>query len=242
MSKIVALFENKAFDTGLLTTLAAAGAVFGFNVPVGLILGILTPIMVGIGAQGWSEAVKMKAKMALEHEVKMHALTNGHASYAEVLSGKTPEVRAKNAQAGFAKLGVMIAIVFMIPISAVVVTTNSGCKNPPPIVTDIIDCAKTEGITVGNGLSITQLVSAVVGILSGNAADAWTAIQPLLKQYGGDMVACVLDSLENPQPAPGAGSGSGSAAPPMSVSASEMMRRDLLSKVANNKKIVRAHR
>src|SRR5690348_17684791 len=110
MSKILALFESKAFDTGLLTTIAAAGVIFGFSVPVGTILAVLTPLMIGIGAQGWSDVAKMKTRMQHEHEMKMLLLTNPDAATrAEALFPKAV-ARIKSSQGGFVRTWVLCAL------------------------------------------------------------------------------------------------------------------------------------
>ncbi len=223
MSKILSLFESKAFDTGLLTTLAAAGAVFGFNVPVALILGILTPVMIGIGAQGWSDVVQVKAKTALQHEVKMHALNQGLITHQELLDGKpVPAPRVGTAQAGFVKLGLLIVIALMIPLLAVVTLGNSGCKSAQTcsdpknassaqctIVNAIVDCTGIKSLDS----VVAEATPKVLGLLAiARNADGsinWPAIESQLLQlawqYGMCVIAQIWDTYFGQPPSAGSG-------------------------------------
>jgi len=233
MSKFITLFESKAFITGLLATAAAAGAVFGFNVPVALILGVLTPIMITIGAQGWSDAVQMKAKMALEHAVKMHALMHGNTpiegrpSMTRYSDGTCPPVPQTTSQAGFAKLGVLIVIALTFGPVTLAVST-SGCQTVKPVVTDVVSCAKAEATVVSSGFSIIQIVSEVIAAVQAGPSGIEAAIEKLILKYGGDIVACALDNY----PEPGAGSGSA-----VSASPSVMAKHAALEKFFAGKKI-----
>jgi hypothetical protein len=114
MSKALTLVESKAFIFGLLSTVAAGAAVFGYSIPVATIILLMTPIMIGIGAQGWSDVSQVKARMALRHELTMHALNAGRLSYAEALAGKlplpTPTLAPKVGQAGYINLLVLIVL------------------------------------------------------------------------------------------------------------------------------------
>lgn len=252
MTALKNLFESKAFVQAILAAAAAAGAVYGFNVPVATIMMILTPIMVAIGAQGWSDAVKMKAKMALEHEVRMQALANGHMTYADAANGNLPAERMK--QAGFARLSMLAGIATLAGALALgTLTTTTSCKNPSPIVTDVIDCAKAEAQAVANGYSIIQIVNTVIGVFTGKPLPGCEQAQNVLEcdaeqlvlKFGSDMVACVLDSIPTPTPAPAPtpGPGSGSAAPPLPQGSLLAERKAmLLQKVAPGKKIVHSYK
>ncbi len=255
MSKIVSLFESKAFDTALLGALAAAGAVFGFNVPVGTIMLILTPVMVAIGAQGWSDAVKVKANMALQHAVKMHALEHGMVTHQELLEGKTiSPVRPSTAQAGFTKMGLMMAVATigsMLAVTGALVVSSEGCgANKPPVVTDVVDCVKAEGAVIAKGYTIEQIVvavyDAIASIQSGGAAAALATLASIATTWGPDVVACIIDNY--PSGGGGSGSGSGSATgsgsaapPPVSVSTrfklEPSVKAQLLQQFAPGKKI-----
>jgi len=210
MSKVISLFESKTFIMGLLTTAAAAGAVLGFKVPVGTILAVLTPLMIAIGAQGWSDVVQMKAKMQLEHAVKMHALMYGNSTAGRDGDGK---YQPRTVQAGFATLGILIRITAFgaaLALCAAVVETSNGCATAQPVVTDVIDCATAEAAVVGNGFSIAEIVTEVYAAIQGGVDGVLVAIENLITKYGGEIVACAIDNYPE---SPASGSGSGSAVP-----------------------------
>lgn len=253
MTALKNLFESKAFIQAVLSAVAAAAAVYGLNVPVATIMLILTPIMVAIGAQGWSDAVKMKAKMALEHEVRMQALANGHMTYADAANGNLPTEKMK--QAGFARIHAMLIVSALgIGAGGIIAATQSSCgSSPPAVVTDIIDCAKAEAQAVASGFSIIQIVNEVIGVFSGKPLPGCEQAQNVLEcdaeqlvlKFGSDMVACVLDSMPTPTPAPAPapGPGSGSATPPQPQGSLLAERKALLlQKVAPGKKIVHAYK
>lgn len=220
MSKLIAMIENKAFVLSLLSTIAAATAVFGYNLPVTSILSVYGPLMAMLGVQGWTASAQTKMAMQHAHEVRMAALTN-----------PTAAIRVK--EGGFSRLSLMIGIVFMgLALAAALHLTHSdtngastvdtvegvalgptGCATTPPIVTDIVDCVKAEAIVVSDGYTVTQVVAAVWGAISGIVSGGIAAVIPVLEnlavQFGPDLVACIVDDY----PASGSGAGSGSAAP-----------------------------
>lgn len=230
---MIKVFESKAFVLALLTLVAGVAGYEGFNIPITTIMGLLTPLMIAIGAAGWSDAVNLKARMALEHEVKMKALSEGHATYAEVLSGKVPVARTGNAQAGFAKTGLMIAIFTImgtIALGTSLTAMNQGCATVQPIIADVIQCAQAEATVVSSGYSILQIVAEVVGAL--RSGDVVTEVGKLISKYGGDIVACAMDNYPEPAPAM-AGSGMKLEPPPPDV----VNKHAMLAKFFSGKKI-----
>lgn len=202
---MIKIVESKAFVLALLTLVAAVAGYEGLNLPVATIMALLTPLMIAIGAAGWSDAVKMKAKMKLEHEVKMHALMHGNTT----LNGVTRDAEGRApraAQAGFVRVGVLATIAsvlgFVVLTSSLLVS-NQGCNTIQPIADDVIHCAKAEATVVSSGFSIIQIVMEVAAAVQKGPAGIEAAVEDLIKKYGGDVVACVLDSI--PEPAPVAG-------------------------------------
>lgn len=203
------LFESKAFILAILSAAAAAGAIFGFNVPVASILAVIAPIMIAIGAVGWNDTAIAKLKLQHAHELTMFKAANDNATAHAVDAAPV-----KTAQAGFAKLGVLFLIAAL-GIGVFGLSSNTGCSEVKPIATDVVDCLKAEAVAVSDGFSITQIVTAVYAAIEGGVDGVLTAIEALIVKYGSDIVACAIDNYPEvtPAPAPGPGSGSGSAAP-----------------------------
>lgn len=241
---MIKIVESKAFVLSLLTLVAAVAGYEGLNLPVATIMGLLTPLMIAIGAAGWSDAVRMKAKMALEHDVKMHALMHGNSNE----NGVARDAEGRIKQAGFARVGVMALIASVLGfgiLTSSLLATNEGCGAVKPVVTDVIQCVAAESVVVSDGYSILQIASAVWSAIESGPAGVAAAIEKLITQYGPDVVACAIDNYpeSTPTPAPGEGSGSGSGSN-MSVSvlaAAKAQRvatkHELLAKYFPGKKI-----
>ena len=196
------ILESKAFIMGLLSTAAAVGAVAGFNIPVTTIIALLTPIMVGIGAQGWSDAVKMKAKMALEHDVKMHALVHGNTTDTTCVPAIHRDADGRAIQRGSVNLGMsMIATIVIAALFGGIMMTSSGCPTVKPIATDIIECADAEATAISDGYSIIQIFSAVIEAIKGGPSTVLADLGKLIGEYGPNIVACAIDNY--PEPAVG---------------------------------------
>ncbi len=252
---MIKIVESKSFVLALLTLVAAIAGHEGLNIPVPTVIGLLTPLMIAIGAAGWSDVVQMKARMTLEHDMKMHALVHGNTIVEGVARNAAGACVANNAQptpsrdlqAGFAKLGVMIGIAALIGslLLGTSMLANEGCgASPPPIVTDIVDCVKAEAVVTTDGFSITQVINAVYGaiasIVSGGLPGAIAVLSNIATTWGPDLVACVIDDY----PTTGGGSGSGSAAPPASTQLALMLppidpatKAQLIQQFAPNKKL-----
>jgi hypothetical protein len=238
MSKFITLIENKAFIIALLTAAASTAAVFGYNIPVQTIVGLITPIMVILGVQGWQTAQQTKLKMAHAHEVEMHALLYGHTVENGVFrdaAGKSIPAAPRAPQSGRARVGLLLIVATALLLIVQLARNSStpaptldtadvvegvalgptGCASAPPIVTDIVDCVKAEAIVVSDGYTVTQVVAAVWGAIAGVVSDGITAVIPVLEglatSFGPNLVACIVDDY--PTSGSGAGSGSGSAAP-----------------------------
>lgn len=207
MSKLKQLFTTKAFILALLGTAAAVGGVYGFNVPVAQIMAILTPIMIAIGAAGWSDAVQMKAKMALEHEVKMHALNAGLITHAELLAGKSPTPRpVAVAQAGFINIGMLFLLSVIAAVALLLVGCGVDCKDPKnasdlkcKIDNALVDCTGVSSLTSAVEV-VTPLVENIVkSATNPDGSINWSSVEQqglqLSWQYGICVVAQVWGNL-----------------------------------------------
>lgn len=246
MQALKNLFENKSFDTALLTAIAAGAAVFGFNVPVLTILALISPVMIAIGAAGWQEVTIAQAKVAQETAIKLHLLTTGLKAHEihDAMLAMTKPSPVKTAQAGFGKLSVMllIAAIGVGSASFAVSVTSTGCATVKPIVTDVIDCAKAEAAVVSDGYSILQIFAKVAAAIAGGPDEVLTKVEGLIADYGESIVACAIDSYPEPAPPPssGSGAGSGSGAPPLLASSKTVLQKHaLLAKYFPGKKIQR---
>lgn len=231
--------ESKAFVLALLTLVAAVAGYEGLDLPVTTVMGLLTPLMVAIGAAGWSDAVQMKSKMALEHDVKMHALQHGNVTINGVMRDAEGRMPARSVQTGSVRLGVMALTVILIgSLLGTTMVTNEGCgASPPPIVTDVVDCVKAEAVVVTDGYSIVQVINAVYGAIASIATGGLPAVVTVLSgitaAWGPDLVACVIDDYPTTD-------GTGSAAPLASVKFGVTLdastKAALLQRFAPNKK------
>lgn len=249
---MIKVLESKAIVVAVLTVVAGIAGYYGLNLPVTTIVGLMTPLMIAIGAAGWSDAVKMKAKMQLDHEVKMHALMHGNTI--EVVNGveRDAEGRAmsRRAQAGFIRIGIIALIAGILGVgllASTLVATNEGCGATPvikPVITDVVDCVTAEAVVATDGYSILQIASAVWGLIE-NPANILVAIGNLITKYGPDVVACAIDSYPEAPPTPvtppGAGSGSGTSAAGSVLMAAKAQhiatKHELLAKFFPGKKI-----
>lgn len=240
MSTTLKVIESKAFVAGVLGSIAAIGAVIGFNVPVSTILALMTPYMIGLGGLGWNDVTKIKAKLALDHEMKMHALIHGNTTEGTDPSscvtrdadGKcVPRVK----QAGIFRLGTAMLIAALgIAASLAIVDVNGGCKTGEPVVTDVIDCASAEATAVGAGFSILQVVNDVATALEGGVAGVAAAILNLIKEYGAPLIACAIDNY----PETGSGSAGSGSAVVASMSVAVVNKHAMLQQFFPGKKIV----
>ncbi len=205
MSKLKQLLETKAFILALLGTAAAVGGVYGFNVPVAQIMAILTPIMIAIGAAGWSDAVQMKGKMALEHEVKMHALNAGLITHAELLAGKSPTTRpAPVAQAGFINTGMLVVMGVIAVIALLLGGCGIDCKDPKN-ASDLkckVDNALVDCTGVTSLASAVDVVTPLVENIVKNATNAdgsinWTSVEQQVLQLAWQYGICVVAQVWN---------------------------------------------
>lgn len=202
MSKLKELFETKAFILALLGTAAAIGGVYGFNVPVAQIMAILTPIMIAIGAAGWSDAVKMKAKMALEHDVRMQALANGHMTYAEVANGNLPSERMK--QAGFINATLMLALTALAGLALLLSSCGTDCKDPKNagnlqcvVKNAVVDCTGVDSLSSAIAVITPIIENGVKVATNPDGSINWTSVENLGLQLAWKYGLCAVAQVWN---------------------------------------------
>jgi hypothetical protein len=248
MSKFIAMIENKAFVLALLSSAAAAAAIFGYSLPVTAILSVYAPLMAMLGVQGWQTATQTQLQMQHDHELKMHVLQNpADAPRAKQLgSSRLMMMLGIGIVAGALLAGIQLAR----DGSSAVTTTDvvegialgpAGCATTPPIVTDVVNCVEAEATAIGSGYSVAQVVAAVwgavAGVSSGGLTAALTILEGLAVQFGPNLVACIVDGY--PSGAGGGSAGSGSAAPapaPASFRLALDAKAQLLNVLAPGKK------
>jgi len=202
------LFLSKKFVVALLATAAAVASYFGFNVNPTSIIIFITPLLVYVGAQGWADVGKEKAKVVGETSLRMHMMSLQHDTDMKKQSMAHEAAMQKNTPwtpknpAGFAKLRVMvIAAVVGIGTGMVFYTpaaTLGGCSHPAQSVLHFGQCVLDDGV-----LSDVLAALAQPNFLS--------QIASLALKDTGDLVSCALQAVAA-QPAPVPSSGSGSAA------------------------------
>lgn len=74
------LFLSKKFLVALFTAFGAFTAYNGWSVDPTTILLMAAPFLAYIGAQGWADSGKEKAKIDAAASIKIHAMTLQHAS------------------------------------------------------------------------------------------------------------------------------------------------------------------
>lgn len=212
------LFLSKKFVVALLTAAGVVTMYFGYNVDPTKILTVLSPFLLYIGAQGWADAGKEKAKieqdttlrttemhiqsiidrqkLSQEHEVKMENMKIMNAT------DKLSTAVAKNSQAGFATLGGMLSSIVLCMIIGI--TFIVACAHPGQVVLKTGQCVLDDGIfnDVLNALAQQNYVAAV---------------ETLALKDGSEFIDCALQAAATPAPQPSAGSGSGFAELPKGV-------------------------
>ena len=231
LQKIKTLFESNPFVVALLTAIAAGAAIFGYHVDTTKILGVITPIMIFIGATGWGERAALHKAAS---DLKLNSLN------LEAVKASN-QTSSKNTQSGFAKIGV-VALIAVISASFALATVNS-CAVVKPIATDVISCTEAEAVAVSDGYSIVQVVMAVIGAFASGPANAAAAIEKLILTYGPDIVACAIDSYPEPAPATPSMSDAGAVTASLQApSEAVTLKYSLLSKFFSGKKIVHGKR
>lgn len=200
------LFLSKKFIVALLTAAGAVAMYFGYNVDPTKILTVLSPFLLYIGAQGWADAGKERAKieqdttlkttemhiqsvidrqkLSQDHEVKMASLHPGLNSV------------ASSTQAGFAKLGAMLSSIVVCMIIGA--TIFVACAHPGQVVLKTGQCVLDDGI-------FNDVLKALA------QQNYIVAVEALALKDGPELVDCALQAAATPAPQPSAGSGSGSA-------------------------------
>jgi len=119
-------------------------------------------------------------------------------------------------------------------------TAVQGCATVKPVAADVIDCAKAEATSVAAGFSLVQIAMDIIAAIKDGPSGVIAAIEALIRTYGPDIVACVVDNYPETGSGSGIGSGSGSgSATPMAMTASQdvLNKHMVLSTLFAGKKI-----
>lgn len=68
------LFLSKKFLVALITAVGTVTAYFGWNVDPTALLAVATPFLIYIGAQGWADSGKEKAKIDAAAAIQIHTM------------------------------------------------------------------------------------------------------------------------------------------------------------------------
>lgn len=147
------LFLSKKFLVALFTATGAVTAHFGLNLDPMTILTVMTPFLIYLGAQGWADSGKEKAKIegetAIARDQLAHANTVSLTMLAAKIAADVPTASASSyvrpaptsmpgapsgAQPGFVKLRVLLlTAVLSVPAGMVLygsVSLAPGCAHP----------------------------------------------------------------------------------------------------------------
>jgi hypothetical protein len=130
----------------------------------------------------------------------------------------------------------------LLAIGLITAFTATGCGPVQPIVTDVVDCAKAEATVVSDGFSIVQITMEVIAAIQGGPSAVLQAVEDLVKKYGGDVVACVIDNFPEPKLIAATAAGSGSPATVTATAASQAVlnKRLVMATLFAGKKISHA--
>lgn len=138
------LFLSKKFLVALFTAAGATTAHFGLNLDPMTILTVMTPLLVYLGAQGWADSGKEKAKVEGEIAIARDQLAHANTVSLREFNYKIEKERSAvpisvpvvppGAQPGFVKLRVLLlTAVLSVPAGMVLygsVSLAPGCAHP----------------------------------------------------------------------------------------------------------------
>jgi hypothetical protein len=133
------LFLSKKFLVALFTAAGAVTAHFGLNLDPMTILTVMTPFLVYLGAQGWADVGKEKAKVEGETAIARDQLAHANTVSLTMLNAKIAADAPKlpfmsAAQPGLVKLRVLLlTAVLSVPAGMVLygsVSLAPGCAHP----------------------------------------------------------------------------------------------------------------
>jgi hypothetical protein len=211
VKKVLSLFESQPFDLALLTVAASIASIYGLNIPVQTILIVISPIMVAIGATGWTQGKQTEQDTA----IKLHLLAHGTApehlnsTFAKLKASKAiPLAAAPKADAGFVKRPLLMPIMFL---CAAILVGVGGAQT---------GCTKGQIINAGQCVLDTGVLTDVLAAL---ASDNYAQlISQLETKDGAALIACALEAAAGGNTVP---SDAGSATPPIAARARELLAK-----------------
>lgn len=189
------LFLSKKFLVALFTAISAFAAYRGWNVDPMTILLMASPFLVYIGAQGWADSGKEKAKIDAASTIQIHAmaLKSGHAWVMSSSSvGQTNEAAPageKNPEAGSAKLSVMLLTAVFSVFAGMFLyapaTMVGGCAHPGQSALRLGQCVLDDGV-------LAEVLAAL------GQPDYLDRVGSVALRRAGDLVDCALQALAAP--------------------------------------------
>ncbi len=147
------LFLSKKFLVALFTVAGAVTAHFGWNVDPMTILTMATPFLIYIGAQGWADSGKEKAKVEAESGLAQQLAAQQHDLQVRALPSTTlPFMSAvpRTSEAGFVKLRVALLTLGLSVVAGMVLYTPAtmvtGCAHPGQSALSVGQCVLDDGV------------------------------------------------------------------------------------------------
>lgn len=198
------LLLSKKFIVALLTIIGGVTAYAKWNIDPMSILPLLAPGLVYIGAQGWADAGKEKAKIDSVTAIKIHAMSlEADAKRPSLMSSTEfmPIAATRKPEAGFVKVRVMVfTAIVSISAGMLLYTPLSmvgGCAHPGQTTLGIGQCLLDDGV----------LGEVLVAL---GASDYLQQVENIGLTKSSDLIDCALHAIASQQ----AGAGSGSASLP----------------------------
>lgn len=196
------LFLSKKFLVALFTAISAFAAYRGWNVDPMTILLMASPFLVYIGAQGWADSGKEKAKVDAASAIQIHAMTLRSPLWAAASAAQgvdkpttptTPTIAtiAKDPEAGFAKVHTMLLTAVFSVFAGMFLyapaTVVGGCAHPRQSALRFGQCVLDDGV-LGE-------VLAVLG-----RPDYLDQVGAVSLRHAVGLVDCALQALAAPAP------------------------------------------
>jgi len=201
----------KPLVVALLTVASIIGVHYGWTIDVSPLVLFATPVMVAIGAQGWTAAAQIHADNALKLQAADHAHELKLAVYnCPTCGGAKAAPLDAPGQAGFASFGLMASIAIIATL-AMACSLSLSCSSSSPgvkhVETAVVDC------TIGELAKLEAVALAFVPLLVEGKL-TWKALEDAAVNAGEDVGSCLLADVANAMPAPAKLAGQPVAKPP----------------------------
>ena len=202
-----ATLESKKFITAILTSGAAAALHFGWHLDPALILAIISPIGIAIGAQGWADGAVASAAA----ELKIAELEAGqtHAQMAAAclpapvivaLGTVPPHVPApqRTADGGFVDvrlLGIFAMFTALIVTLTIIVSCATFSKDAKVAAGAFAACEKVDLGAIVKSTGAT-LLGQVATIIETNGASLESDLDQLASAFTSGAIACAIAAVD----------------------------------------------